>query len=1163
MSSRPNVSSQNVTANNGENVIGSTLSLVSLNVGGISSKFRYKVLSNYIEKCHIIFFSETRLQRIPKSEFTGYDIFSFKQKTRMHGLSLLLKNDTFPYKQTLKGKSKCVLWILLGSSEHKLYFIVGSVYIPGYNSKFADQSDFDIISEDILSFREKYNCPFLLMGDYNARTGNLGDFVDLTDPTVTTYRCNSDKKVDTYGRNLIRMCKELDLRIVNGSYGSDSQVGAFTCHKPTGKSCVDYCVVSPCLLDCISDFFVDTFDRFLSDVHSPICLDLKNVPLVKNAPVTNENCEKISYKSSWKPEYKTRYKNSFVENDIMAISENILSRELSPNPSKEEIGKLVTDLTAVIVNPAKQVGLCKKIVSKKVKHRKSPNQSWFNSECEEKRKKFFKAKNLVRKAKTPVEKDRCVAEMDREGKEYKSFISANQNAFTRELHKNLRSLHRHHPKEYWSILKNSDSTPKSEPKVPLSDFEKHFIRLNRGEQMETNQFDFSGIDLLSVEEFNLDFTLDEISKNIKVLKNNKSEGADFVKNEYLKNCPQSVIILIVRLFNLILQTGHVPYEWCVGLIVPIFKKKGSHFDPNNYRGITLLSCLGKLFTLCLNARLTKFVTDRHIIGEEQTAFREGYSTMDNVFVLNEIINIYLHNHKRLYCCFIDYQKAFDTINRSALWGKLIENGINGKIFRVIYNMYDSAKSCVKEESMVSGLFACNVGVRQGENLSPLLFAIFLNDFEKSLSTKYNGLTTITELSRILSNDDINFFINMYTLLYADDTLVFAESPEEMQLALNEVGVYCQTWGLSIHPDKTKIVIFSRGKVRTAYNFKISNLDVATSSEYEYLGIFFNFSGSFGKAINERITPARKAMFGLNEKAVNLLLPPDIHIDLFEKMIAPIFLYGCEVWGYGNVEPLEIFYRGFIKRVLGLHRSTPNCIVYGEVGKYPVIHRVYLRMISFWVKISEGKPTKLSSIIYRLIYKLHLSGSYDSPWLMCIKRVLCNSGKGNFWFEQELLTPKTFMKNEISLNLQAQFLQWWDAEIERNRRCLVYRIIKDNCIFKTNNDFVFQPYLSYLNYLDRRALAKFRTGSHTLPVTKGRFREGGGGVDVKCKYCKNDICDEFHVLFICKEFEEPRKKFLKKYYIVKPSTLKMHSLFNSNRKVISNLAKFIRIILSKF
>ena len=111
-------------------------------------------------------------------------------------------------------------------------------------------------------------------------------------------------------------------------------------------------------------------------------------------------------------------------------------------------------------------------------------------------------------------------------------------------------------------------------------------------------------------------------------------------------------------------------------------------------------------------------------------------------------------------------------------------------------MYQTAKSCVKQQSNISGFFACNTGVRQGENLSPFLFAIFLNDFALSLSKKYNGLTTINELSRILSSGDAEFFLNLYALLYADDTLVLAESPQEMQSAMDEINTYCNKWELT-------------------------------------------------------------------------------------------------------------------------------------------------------------------------------------------------------------------------------------------------------------------------------------------------------------------------------------------------------------------------------
>lgn len=253
--------------------------------------------------------------------------------------------------------------------------------------------------------------------------------------------------------------------------------------------------------------------------------------LLKMNLYPTKTVKKIPYRSTWTTDSKIQYQNSFVESDIMQLSECILSQQISANPTKNEIDQLVSDLTSVIVNPAKQVGLCKKNISKKVKRRKSPNQSWFNSECENRRKKFFKAKNAVKSAKTKEEKDRRKAEMDQEGKEYKQFISANHNAFTRGLHKNLRELHRHNPKEYWSILKNSDSTKKSEPKVTMADFEKHFNNLNKQDSSDTptHEFDPCDIDLSTIQEFNLEFTVDEVLENIKALKNNKSEGGTMLK----------------------------------------------------------------------------------------------------------------------------------------------------------------------------------------------------------------------------------------------------------------------------------------------------------------------------------------------------------------------------------------------------------------------------------------------------------------------------------------------------------------------------------------------------------------------------------------------------------------------------------------------------------
>ena len=176
--------------------------------------------------------------------------------------------------------------------------------------------------------------------------------------------------------------------------------------------------------------------------------------------------------------------------------------------------------------------------------------------------------------------------------------------------------------------------------------------------------------------------------------------------------------------------------------------------------------------------------------------------------------MYLSKNKKLFCAFIDYRKAFDFVDRCSLWSKLIAVGINGKLLSVIRNLYCKAKSCVKSNGKLSDYFNCKIGVRQGENLSPWLFAIFLNDFEFSVSRKYAGLSELGhDINQILRDDDVEHFLKIYVLLYADDTIVLAESSSELQKTLDAVHQYCENWKLTVDTDKTKIVIFSKCKMQ--------------------------------------------------------------------------------------------------------------------------------------------------------------------------------------------------------------------------------------------------------------------------------------------------------------------------------------------------------------
>ena len=149
-----------------------------------------------------------------------------------------------------------------------------------------------------------------------------------------------------------------------------------------------------------------------------------------------------------------------------------------------------------------------------------------------------------------------------------------------------------------------------------------------------------------------------------------------------------------------------------GIIQPILKNKGSQLGAENYRPITLLSCLGKLFTAVLNKRLQNVADNKDLLNEFQAGFRSKYSTTDNMFVLHCLIQIVRAKKKKLFCAFIDLKAAFDSVWRSGLWSKLVSYNIGGKFLKVIQNMYSSIKSCVRVNGKSSNYCVSNIGVRQ-------------------------------------------------------------------------------------------------------------------------------------------------------------------------------------------------------------------------------------------------------------------------------------------------------------------------------------------------------------------------------------------------------------------------------------------------------------------
>ncbi len=199
-------------------------------------------------------------------------------------------------------------------------------------------------------------------------------------------------------------------------------------------------------------------------------------------------------------------------------------------------------------------------------------------------------------------------------------------------------------------------------------------------------------------------THEELTNKLKSQKCRKSCGPDSILGEMLKHSTPALQTAVLRLFNLVLSSGCFPDIWSQGLITPIHKS-GDKSDPNNYRGICVSSNLGKLFCSIINTRLVHFLTEHDVLSKSQIGFLPNYRT-DHIFTLHTLIDKYINQNKtKIFACFVDFQKAFDSIWHEGLLSKLIESGIGGKTYNIIKTMYSNNQCAIK------------IGNKQKENSS--------------------------------------------------------------------------------------------------------------------------------------------------------------------------------------------------------------------------------------------------------------------------------------------------------------------------------------------------------------------------------------------------------------------------------------------------------------
>jgi hypothetical protein len=433
----------------------------------------------------------------------------------------------------------------------------------------------------------------------------------------------------------------------------------------------------------------------------------------------------------------------------------------------------------------------------------------FDGHCRNLKNKVLSLGNLVQKFPSdPV----IYGNFQKTKKEFKRIVKKKHREAREKLLQRISDCQDKDPTTFWKMLnKLRESRIKKNP-IPTNEWTAYFKKLHNTSLSDDYDNKFteiieSKLDMLfdnnsTQEVLDREFTMEEIKTGIKVLKNKKACGPDSITNEMLKVGQDELAGLILKLFNLVLKTETFPQSWTTGFIVPVYKS-GWDLDPSNYRGLSITSCIGKLFCMLINNRLMNKVEAEGIISPSQIGFRKGKRTSDHVFVLKCIIEEAKARRQPVFSCFVDLKKAFDTVWRGGLFYKLMSYyKISAKYCRMFKNMYCHLKGRVKTDMTTGDEFNISIGLRQGCNLSPSLFNLYIND--------------LPELLRKADCDPVKLCKSKINILmYADDMVLLSNSANGLQKALHILEAYCRKWHLVVNTKKTQIIIFN-SKARQTY-----------------------------------------------------------------------------------------------------------------------------------------------------------------------------------------------------------------------------------------------------------------------------------------------------------------------------------------------------------
>jgi hypothetical protein len=501
----------------------------------------------------------------------------------------------------------------------------------------------------------------------------------------------------------------------------------------------------------------------------------------------------------------------------------------------------------------------------------------------------------------------------------------------------------------------------------------------------------------------------EVFAAIRRLKMGKAPGQDGILTDILKTAADAVnnsklrggntvVDALVLLFNFVFDKEVWPERWGTGIIFPLHKHD-SRLDPSNYRPITLLSVVGKLFGVIVNARMSAFSEATGTLSDEQGGFRPKRGTPDQVFLLREVLASRKERGLPTFATYIDARKAYDTVWREDAYVRIYESGVRGKLWRQLQAMHSGLTRRVMHPLGMTDWFEVERGVAQGAVESPWVYANFIDGLAKAL--KARGLGVLVAGRRIP------------LLMYADDIVMLAATQRELTLMNEVASQFARQHRFQFNGEKSGVMLFNvkpEAKLAAkAAKWTLLGEKVKVVDSYVYLGTITPSDGlSWTAHLKAALEKARR-------RSADLLwvcradrgIRPRTAVTLWQAMVRPLLEYASELWS-GQI-PAELIREAesvqctFLRGTLGLHSNgsgVADDALRAEAGCELLEDRWAKLKMGYWRRLFSAKPDRLLRVVASFRHQEHVRsggrGLGSKGWMKTAKAALGKVGLTAYW-----------------------------------------------------------------------------------------------------------------------------------------------------------------------